>query len=122
VLLRTIIDVARAMDIAFRYRNYFRKVSRHRCGLAEAKRLCRISSWIFWYTDDGELLHDRLFSANSGTSRGHNELDLPGITQPIMYEKIAQRKSVPELYEQKLLVCLVSAFFSLFSEHVIWHI
>jgi len=59
------LDVARAMDIAFRYRNYFRKVSKHRCGLAEAKRLCRISSWIFWYTDDGELLHDRLFSVNS---------------------------------------------------------
>lgn len=26
--LRTIVDVARAMDIAFRYRNYFRKVSK----------------------------------------------------------------------------------------------
>lgn len=119
VLLRTIIDVARAMDIAFRYRNYFRKVSRHHCGLVEAKRLCRISSWIFWYTDDGELLHGRLFSANEGRSRGHNELDLPGITQPIMYEKIAQRKSVPEFYEHKLLVCLICLFFSLFSKQVI---
>lgn len=38
--------------------------------------------------------------------RGHNELDLPGITSPLMYEKIAARKSVPELYEHKLLVRL----------------
>ena len=36
--------------------------------------------------------------------RGHNELDLPGITSPLMYEKIAARKSVPQLYEEKLLV------------------
>ena len=62
------------------------------------------------------------FRLTRGRSRGHNELDLPGITQPIMYEKIAQRKSVPEFYEHKLLVCLVSAFFSLFSKHVIWYI
>ncbi|KAF5357075.1 hypothetical protein D9756_006778 [Leucocoprinus leucothites] len=47
-------DVARAMDIAFRYRNYFRK----------------------------DIIVDLL---------------------PQMYEKIAQRKSVPELYEHKLL-------------------
>lgn len=36
----------------------------------------------------------------------HNELDLPGITSPLMYEKIAARKSVPQLYEQKLIVRL----------------
>lgn len=34
----------------------------------------------------------------------HNELDLPSITSPLMYEKIAARKSVPQLYEQKLIV------------------
>ena len=34
----------------------------------------------------------------------HNELDLPGITQPVMYEKISARRSVPQLYEQKLMV------------------
>ncbi|KAJ3513296.1 hypothetical protein NLJ89_g3024 [Agrocybe chaxingu] len=33
----------------------------------------------------------------------HNELDLPGITSPLMYEKIAARKSVPQLYEHKLI-------------------
>ena len=34
----------------------------------------------------------------------HNELDLPGITSPLMYEKIAARQSVPQLYEAKLIV------------------
>ncbi|KAF9445181.1 2-oxoglutarate dehydrogenase, E1 component [Macrolepiota fuliginosa MF-IS2] len=64
-------DVARAMDIAFRYRNYFRK----------------------------DIIVDLLVYRRWG----HNELDLPGITSPLMYEKIAARKSVPELYEHKLL-------------------
>ena len=35
---------------------------------------------------------------------GHNELDEPAYTQPKMYEKIRARKSVPQLYEEKLLV------------------
>jgi hypothetical protein len=35
---------------------------------------------------------------------GHNELDEPGFTQPLMYEKIRNRKSVPTLYEEKLMV------------------
>ena len=34
---------------------------------------------------------------------GHNELDEPGFTQPIMYEKIRSRKSVPQLYQEKLI-------------------
>jgi hypothetical protein len=37
-------------------------------------------------------------------SRGHNELDEPAFTQPRMYEKIRSRKSVPQLYEDKLIV------------------
>ncbi|KAF8877232.1 dehydrogenase E1 and transketolase domain-containing protein 1 [Gymnopilus junonius] len=64
-------DVARAMDIAFLYRNYFRK----------------------------DIIVDLLVYRRWG----HNELDLPGITSPLMYEQIAARKSVPELYEQKLI-------------------
>jgi hypothetical protein len=38
--------------------------------------------------------------------RGHNELDEPAFTQPSMYEKIRSRKSVPTLYEERLIVCL----------------
>ncbi|KAF7314353.1 2-oxoglutarate dehydrogenase E1 component mitochondrial [Mycena kentingensis (nom. inval.)] len=34
---------------------------------------------------------------------GHNELDLPNLTSPLMYEKISSRRSVPQLYEEKLL-------------------
>ncbi|PPQ70860.1 hypothetical protein CVT26_014083 [Gymnopilus dilepis] len=64
-------DVAKAMDIAFRYRNYFRK----------------------------DIIVDLLVYRRWG----HNELDLPSITSPLMYEKIAARKSVPQLYEQKLI-------------------
>ena len=36
----------------------------------------------------------------------HNELDIPSLTSPLMYEKIAARKSVPQLYEEKLAVSL----------------
>ena len=34
---------------------------------------------------------------------GHNELDEPAFTQPVMYNNIRNRTSVPKLYEQKLL-------------------
>ncbi|KAI9449669.1 dehydrogenase E1 and transketolase domain-containing protein 1 [Lactarius psammicola] len=34
---------------------------------------------------------------------GHNELDEPAFTQPLMYEKIRSRKSVPALYEEGLI-------------------
>ncbi|KZV93424.1 2-oxoglutarate dehydrogenase, E1 component [Exidia glandulosa HHB12029] len=34
---------------------------------------------------------------------GHNELDEPAFTQPLMYNQIRSRKSVPQLYEDKLL-------------------
>jgi len=65
-------DVIRAMDIAFKYRHYFRK----------------------------DIIVDLLVYRRWG----HNELDLPGITQPLMYEKISTRQSVPQLYEQKLML------------------
>lgn len=41
--------------------------------------------------------------------RGHNELDEPAFTQPLMYEKIRSRRSVPALYEERLIVCPSSA-------------
>ncbi|KAN0135872.1 dehydrogenase E1 and transketolase [Lactarius tabidus] len=34
---------------------------------------------------------------------GHNELDEPAFTQPLMYDKIRSRKSVPALYEERLI-------------------
>lgn len=34
---------------------------------------------------------------------GHNELDEPAFTQPLMYQNIRTRKSVPVLYEDKLV-------------------
>jgi probable 2-oxoglutarate dehydrogenase E1 component DHKTD1 len=38
---------------------------------------------------------------------GHNELDEPAFTQPLMYRNIRARKSVPRLYEEKLIVRLI---------------
>ncbi|CAD6884806.1 unnamed protein product [Tilletia laevis] len=34
---------------------------------------------------------------------GHNELDEPAFTQPLMYNAVRTRKSVPQLYETKLI-------------------
>jgi probable 2-oxoglutarate dehydrogenase E1 component DHKTD1 len=34
----------------------------------------------------------------------HNELNIPGLTNPLMYEKITARRSVPQQYEDKLIV------------------
>ncbi|PWA01136.1 hypothetical protein BB558_002789 [Smittium angustum] len=34
---------------------------------------------------------------------GHNELDEPSFTQPLMYQKIRSRKSVPKVYEEFLI-------------------
>ncbi|WWC60118.1 oxoglutarate dehydrogenase (succinyl-transferring), E1 component [Kwoniella dejecticola CBS 10117] len=63
--------VARAVDIAFRYRQMFRK--------------------------------DVVIDLICYRRWGHNELDEPAYTQPKMYEKIRGRKSVPELYESRLI-------------------
>ncbi|KAJ6585129.1 dehydrogenase E1 and transketolase domain-containing protein 1 [Mycena capillaripes] len=63
-------DVVRAMEVAFQYRNYFRK----------------------------DIIVDLLVYR-----RCHNELDLPNLTSPLMYEKISARRSVPQLYEAKLV-------------------
>ncbi|KAJ6475095.1 thiamine diphosphate-binding protein [Mycena vitilis] len=64
-------DVVRAMEVAFEYRNYFRK----------------------------DIIVDLLVYRRWG----HNELDLPNLTSPLMYEKIIARRSVPQLYEAKLV-------------------
>ncbi|WVQ94500.1 oxoglutarate dehydrogenase (succinyl-transferring), E1 component [Kwoniella sp. CBS 9459] len=62
--------VTRAVDIAFRYRQMFRK--------------------------------DVVIDLICYRRWGHNELDEPAYTQPLMYEKIRGRKSVPALYEARL--------------------
>lgn len=36
---------------------------------------------------------------------GHNELDDPSFTQPLMYGVIRSRKMVPDEYANKLVVC-----------------
>ncbi|KZS96382.1 dehydrogenase E1 and transketolase domain-containing protein 1 [Sistotremastrum niveocremeum HHB9708] len=64
-------DVQRAIRVAFKYRNHFRK----------------------------DVIIDLLVYRRWG----HNELDEPGFTQPQMYSKIRARKSIPSLYEEKLL-------------------
>ncbi|KAJ7175983.1 thiamine diphosphate-binding protein [Mycena filopes] len=64
-------DVVRAMEVAFQYRNYFRK----------------------------DIIVDLLVYRRWG----HNELDLPNLTSPLMYEKISARRSVPQIYEEKLI-------------------
>ncbi|EPQ50911.1 2-oxoglutarate dehydrogenase, E1 component [Gloeophyllum trabeum ATCC 11539] len=64
-------DVARAVDTAFKYRNYFRK----------------------------DVIIDLIVYRRWG----HNELDEPAFTQPLMYRQIRARKSVPQLYEDRLV-------------------
>ncbi|KAG1838453.1 thiamine diphosphate-binding protein [Suillus subalutaceus] len=64
-------DVVRAVDIAFKYRNHFRK----------------------------DIVIDLIVYRRWG----HNEPDEPAFTQPLMYDKIRSRSSVPKLYEDKLI-------------------
>ncbi|KAH7929958.1 2-oxoglutarate dehydrogenase, E1 component [Leucogyrophana mollusca] len=68
-------DVVRAVEIAFKYRHYFRK----------------------------DIVIDLIVYRRWG----HNELDEPAYTQPLMYQKIRSRRSVPNLYEDKLIRDLV---------------
>ncbi|KAI0699000.1 dehydrogenase E1 and transketolase domain-containing protein 1 [Cytidiella melzeri] len=64
-------DVARAMEVAFKYRNHFRK----------------------------DIVVDLIVYRRWG----HNELDEPAFTQPVMYKQIRSRQSVPTLYEEQLI-------------------
>ncbi|KAB5594248.1 Dehydrogenase E1 and transketolase domain containing 1 [Ceratobasidium theobromae] len=78
-------DVHRALKIAFEYRNFFRKILSH--------------------IGDGMFLYSNAFIQvyAEQISRGHNELDEPSFTQPLMYHRIRTRQSVPTIYEQKLI-------------------
>ncbi|KAK7041441.1 hypothetical protein VNI00_009307 [Paramarasmius palmivorus] len=98
-------DVVRAMEVAFDYRQYFRKVrARQQRPSYQVLTWNRISSWISWFIVDGgkQLQVHRKYRSQLLRTR-HNELDLPSLTSPLMYEKIQARKSVPQLYEQKLI-------------------
>ncbi|CAG8608971.1 10192_t:CDS:10 [Paraglomus brasilianum] len=64
-------DITHAMEVAFEYRNKFRK--------------------------------DIIIDLITYRRWGHNELDEPAFTQPLMYKIIRSRKSVPKLYEENLL-------------------
>lgn len=118
-------DVVRAMHIAFKYREYFRKVWPHFKSFKTLLIANRILLLICLCIVDGTWPIDsfyyylRLIKSSLGgmlsvvwleevllisTAHSHNELDLPSITSPLMYEKISARKSVPQLYEEKLLV------------------
>ncbi|PVV03591.1 hypothetical protein BB560_001919 [Smittium megazygosporum] len=64
-------DVARAVEVAFAYRDHFRK--------------------------------DVVIDLIGFRRRGHNEMDEPDFTQPLMYKIIRNRKSAPKLYEESLI-------------------
>ena len=64
-------DVAFATQLAFEYRNKFRK--------------------------------DIILDMIAYRRMGHNELDEPAFTQPLMYKKIRGQKSVPAKYEDQLI-------------------
>ncbi|OMH79489.1 putative 2-oxoglutarate dehydrogenase E1 component DHKTD1, mitochondrial [Zancudomyces culisetae] len=64
-------EVLRAVEIAFAYRDKFRR--------------------------------DVILDLVTFRRWGHNELDEPSFTQPLMYNKIRARKSVPKLYEEHLV-------------------
>ena len=82
-------DVAEAIEVAFAYRSHFRK-----------DVIVDLIVYRHWSVD----LHVIVFWLKLDMCRGHNELDEPAFTQPLMYSKIRSRRSVPELYEDQLVV------------------
>lgn len=46
---------------------------------------------------------------------GHNELDEPSFTQPLMYKVIRSRPNVPDAYADKLIVSLFDRFNFIFT-------
>ena len=41
---------------------------------------------------------------------GHNELDDPSFTNPVMYHAIKNRRSIPDQYSEKLIVSLCISY------------
>ena len=58
---------------------------------------------ITWLSHD--LCNCAWFDVPMCLCRGHNELDNPSLTQPLMYKVVDNRPSVPDLYAKQLEVC-----------------
>jgi probable 2-oxoglutarate dehydrogenase E1 component DHKTD1 len=108
------VEVARVMDVAFKYRNFFRKVSLSgvRCAITKLKSpfqdiIVDLITYRRWYGYSSKGSDQYLTN-----HRGHNELDEPSFTQPLMYQEIRQRESVPKRYEENLIVGIRSLFIS----------
>lgn len=84
-------DVARAVEVAFKYRHFFRK-----------DIIIDLIVYRRWYAYVPRNVMTKIVA--HVLIRGHNELDEPAFTQPLMYEKIRSRQSPPTLYEAQLLV------------------
>ena len=39
---------------------------------------------------------------------GHNEMDEPAFTQPLMYDRIRSRRSIPDVYADTIVVGIVT--------------
>lgn len=83
-------DVAHAMDLVFEYRNKFRKVCTE-CSVGRKKLM------------PAGYAQDIILDLMCYRRWGHNELDEPAFTQPVMYNTIRPRPSVARNYEEKLL-------------------
>jgi len=84
--------VAEAIEAAFAYRSHFRK-----------DVIVDLIVYRRWSVGPDVIVSFRL---RLDMRRGHNELDEPAFTQPLMYSKIRSRRSVPELYGDQLVVSL----------------
>jgi 2-oxoglutarate dehydrogenase E1 component len=47
--------------------------------------------------------HDVVIDLIGYRKHGHNELDQPSFTQPLMYKRVAEMKPVAEIYEAQLI-------------------
>jgi hypothetical protein len=111
LFIQRFLDVARAVETAFKYRDYFRKVNLLRLKSVSTLNIVFAGCHCRSHRIPEVVSLDiycclRLIISHTCTLvlRGHNELDEPAFTQPRMYEKIRTRKSVPQLYEDKLIV------------------
>ncbi|KAL8279079.1 hypothetical protein RQP46_008537 [Phenoliferia psychrophenolica] len=86
-------DVARAMTMAFAYQQKFRKVRFDSFPLDASSRLTRRNL----------IIQDVVIDLVVYRRRGHNELDAPEYTSPVMYKVIEKLPTVPQIYEQELI-------------------